>query len=302
MREIRDFELAHWREHGFVILENLLDADELEGAIENIGLYMPSWEEYERAPQRYRALLETSNYWPVKAFPFDGDALNTVCTNPVLVSLARMLTGAEQVALSHSRLRGKYAGAGWHEQDLHVDFWNNTVVYPPPDDAIVDVPLIIFYTEVTLELGPTYVVSQQHTRGSTLVPIYRSRREFPDLYTHEIPVVVPAGSALLYSMRTFHRGSALRARTGVRFSHHMSLKRADTRWAGQVTFQHDAGTPEMNRFLVHATPEQRNLVGFPLPGDSYWTKETLTGVAARYPDMDMEAYWEAFRASSGSPG
>jgi len=299
MREILESELAHWHEHGYVILENLLDPSELEGALENVGLYMPSWEEYSRAPQRYRALLETSNYWPVKAFPFEGDALNDICTNPVLVSLARKLTGAEQVALSHSRLRGKYAGAGWHEQDLHVDFWNNTVVYPPADEAIVDMPLIIFYTDVSVELGPTYVVSQQHTGGSGLFPIYRSRREFPELYAHEVPAVVPAGSALLYSMRTFHRGSALTARAGARFSHHMSIKRADVRWAGQVTYQHDAGTPEMNRFLERATPEQRSLVGFPMPGDPYWTQDTLAGVAARYPGMDMQPYREAIGTDPG---
>jgi hypothetical protein len=35
---------------------------------------------------------------------------------------------------------------------------------------------------------------------------------------------------------------------------------------------------------------QRDLFGFPPPGSDYWTQETLAGVAARYPAMDMTPY------------
>ena len=39
-----------------------------------------------------------------------------------------------------------------------------------------------------------------------------------------------------------------------------------------------------------ASPEERTLLGFPSPGHEYWTPETLEGVAARYPAMDMTHY------------
>ncbi|NCF32964.1 MAG: hypothetical protein GWP50_05275 [Proteobacteria bacterium] len=39
-----------------------------------------------------------------------------------------------------------------------------------------------------------------------------------------------------------------------------------------------------------ATLEERDLLGFPVPGDDYWTEETRAGVAARFPDMDMNPY------------
>jgi hypothetical protein len=35
---------------------------------------------------------------------------------------------------------------------------------------------------------------------------------------------------------------------------------------------------------------QRDLFGFPRPGDPYWTEETLAGVAARYPGIDLAPY------------
>ena len=38
------------------------------------------------------------------------------------------------------------------------------------------------------------------------------------------------------------------------------------------------------------SPEERTLLGFPSPGHEYWTPETLEGVAARYPAMDMTPY------------
>ena len=38
--------------------------------------------------------------------------------------------------------------------------------------------------------------------------------------------------------------------------------------------------------------EERELIGFPVPKDDYWTAETLAGVAARFPNMDMSPYTE----------
>ena len=38
------------------------------------------------------------------------------------------------------------------------------------------------------------------------------------------------------------------------------------------------------------TPRQREVLGFPRPGDEYWTDETLEAVALRYPRMDMAPY------------
>jgi len=290
VKAITEDHLLHWREHGYMLVEGLLEEGELEAARRDIARYLPSWEEYHQAPDRYRALLASTNNSPVQSFPFTGMALNDICTSPTLVSLARCLLGTDNVALSHSRLRGKYARTGNFDQELHVDYGNNTLAYPAAEETLIDLPCIIYYSDVTIDLGPTYVVSQLHTDGEVLVPSVRSRRDFPDLYDHEVPAVAPAGSALIYSMRTFHRGSAMRADQGARFSHHMSWRNGEVRWAGQGTFQHDGGTPAMNDFLERATPEQREVVGFPPVGHRYWTDDALAGVAARYPRMDLTPY------------
>jgi hypothetical protein len=42
--------------------------------------------------------------------------------------------------------------------------------------------------------------------------------------------------------------------------------------------------------MEKATPQERELIGCPAPNDPYWSDETVTGVSARYPKMDMTPY------------
>jgi ectoine hydroxylase-related dioxygenase (phytanoyl-CoA dioxygenase family) len=294
MTGITEEDYQHWHEHGYVIVR-LLDDDLLQAALENIYEYLPSWEEYARHPLRYRHTVAA----PVRApgqgatFPFVGDALNTTTIHPDFVEFAERVMGTKKIMLSHGQMGGKYAGTRDFEQQLHSDYGNNTLVLPKPDSEILDLPCIIYYTDVTVDLSPTYVVPQDFTRDDPLVPRHRSREEYPELYEHEFPVTVPAGSAVIYSMNTFHRGSALRAKEGLRFAQNIGLKRIDAPWSGQETFQHEGGRPEMDHFIENATPRQRELAGFPAVGDPYWDKRTVDGVAARYPGLDITPYRDA---------
>jgi hypothetical protein len=43
-------------------------------------------------------------------------------------------------------------------------------------------------------------------------------------------------------------------------------------------------------FVRQATPRQLALFSIPRPGDPYWTEETVAGVGARYPGLDMEPW------------
>jgi hypothetical protein len=291
MHGISESDYEHWRDHGYVVVR-LLDDDQLKAALENIYEYMPPWDEYARRPRWFRETVGSPISRPgwAATFPFVGDALNLTTIHPDYVAFAERVLGTKRIMLSHGQLGGKYARTRDFEQELHCDYGNNTLAFPKPDSEILDLPAIVYYTDVTVDLGPTYVVPQEYTRAGPPGPRHRSRDEYPELYELEFPVTVPAGSALIYSMNTFHRGSALRASEGLRFAQNIGLKRIDSVWCGQVTFQHEGGRPEMDHFLEFATPRQRELVGFPPVGDAYWDQTTLAGVEARYPGMDMEPY------------
>ena len=43
------------------------------------------------------------------------------------------------------------------------------------------------------------------------------------------------------------------------------------------------------RYMRHLSVEQRAVLGFPGPGDDYWSAETIAAVGRRY-GMDMSTY------------
>ena len=102
-------------------------------------------------------------------------------------------------------------------------------------------------------------------------------------------MVVPAGSLFIYSMRTFHRGTPFVADAG-RIAHFVTYAPAAWKWLGIMGWPVQAIKPEHRAWIEAATPAERELFGFPPPGHPYWTEETVAGVSARYPAMDMTPY------------
>jgi ectoine hydroxylase-related dioxygenase (phytanoyl-CoA dioxygenase family) len=296
LKSIEQADIDHWHRHGFAIVERFLDEVELKAVHDDLHRYMPAWDEYVARQPMFRDLQggsrRSSMGWVRHEFPFDGDALNHVAVHPYLVAFAARLVGHERLALSHGAVVGKYAGRADYDQELHPDYSNNTLVVPQEGTESIDIPMIVYHTDVTIDLGPTYVVSQEVTRDLiTDGRRFHSRHEFPAIYEAEQPAVVPAGSALIYNMRTFHRGSAMRATEGVRFSQFTAFHTAGVPWLGSNSFQGAGGHPAMDRFLTVSSPRERALVGFPASDDPYWSDaEATAAVAARYPDMDMSPY------------
>jgi ectoine hydroxylase-related dioxygenase (phytanoyl-CoA dioxygenase family) len=295
VKKVEQVDIDHWHQHGYAIIEGFMTSDEVEAARHELLRYLPSWDEYVERRPLFAGLDGTSSRatpgWVRYEFPYLGDTLNRVAVHPYLVAFVERLVGHDQIALSHGAIVGKYAGKGDYDQELHPDYTNNTLVLPQDGTAQCDIPMIVFHTDVTIDLGPTYVVSKEHTRHLVADGRrFHSRAEFPALYSAEQPATMPAGSVLIYDMRTFHRGSAMRATEGARFSQFVGFHTLGPGWLGSTSFQGAGGTPAMNHFLTHASPRERQLVGFPAPADPYWNPETRMGVAARYPGMDMSPY------------
>ncbi|RSH81522.1 hypothetical protein EHS25_006144 [Saitozyma podzolica] len=277
---IRDEDVAHWHEHGYVIIERFLSPEEMEGINEGVHQHMPTSDEIARRELVFGGLMGTSsrNMKGSSAaavrydFPYDSDALNNLAMHPFLLAFAERLAETDDLALSLGHL-------GEYDQALHSDYSNNSLVIPQESKRWIDIPMIVYLTDVTPDLGPTYVVSQTHTEPRKLMEDgfrHHTRQDFPELYDVEVPALVPAGSVIIYSMRTFHRGSAMTADRGHRFV--------------QFTGYHTAN-PEMDRFLVNADPRQRQIVGFPGVEHDYWKERgVVEAVGKRYPQMDMRPY------------
>lgn len=283
---ITDQHTAHLLRHGYAIVPNFLTADELKAARTGMAQYFPDADELKATPQRYASVFEDPEHLQVE-FPFVHDALNDISTHPEIVSFVERLLGTPDVLLSQAAIWAKYAGTGDFEQGLHLDYQGNTLVVPRDDGMHRQVNMILYYTDVGDELGPTYVVSQEKTKDVPLWPTHRTRKKDATLYKNERPILAAAGDLFIFSMRTWHRASDLTADHGVRFSHHLVYRAAAHNHQGYHHYAHMGENPEMQRFVERASVKQREVLGFPKKGDPYWTEETRAAVRLRYPGIAL---------------
>ena len=286
---ITDQHLQTYLRHGYVLVPKFLQGDELDAARRGMLAYFPSAEELANTPMRFGFIHEDPEHLQVE-FPFADDVLNDVSTHPELIAFVERVLGTRDVLLSQAAVWAKYAGTGDFEQGLHLDYQGNTLVVPRDDGDFRQVNMILYYTDVPAEMGPTFVVSQEKTRDLPRWPTHRTRKKDPALYKLERPVLAEAGDLLVFSMRTWHRAGAVTADAGVRFSHHFVWRSAAHAFQGYQQWSSKGESEELQRFVARAQPRQREVLGFPRPGDPYWDDETLDAVALRYPGMDVGPY------------
>lgn len=277
--------LEHWRKHGYAIIPGLFDQATLAAAVAEAERYFPPWEEFRANRPRYAHL---TGQFAQHEFPFDGTALNLLAVHDDLIDFVQRITTMERLFMTQSVLWAKYPGVDY-DQQLHADYLNNTLLWPRDDGPYQQIPIIIYLRAVTAELGPTRILSKQYDDLAN-GPGHRSVEDRPDLYQREVPVIVPAGSVLIHTMRTLHRGSRMTAGEGMRLSLHLVYRGAGNEFMGWQSIPRRGLEPEITSFMVAASPKQRTLIGVPPPGDAYWTDETVYRVGERYPGMDMAVY------------
>ena len=284
-------------EQGFTIVEGFLSAEEVAQAQKSAYSVAPSWAEHAGDPERHPVPSRLQYEFP--DFP---TALQNNVVREDLLGLLEDVIGTPDLRLSLSFLWFKYASAGFREQELHSDMMNQTLTYPRDDGIYRQVIGALYYTDVPEDLSPTCVLSRQVDELKPGGDVFRRRVDHPGHYEREVKVAVPAGSLLLYGLSTLHRGGALTAKEGLRVSHHFAFRSSAVEWGQWRGWAKEALKPELAEFLSQGTPRQRNLLGFPLPGDPFWTKDVLTGLAARYPEMDLTPYVEGLPTERAEVG
>jgi hypothetical protein len=229
---------------------------------------------------------------------------------------------AESIVISKYGAHGQEVP--WHaageagvtgDQQLHQDYSSDTLLIPPPTDCargryLEGVQCLLYYTDTDAgnggptmgvwDDGPTAEGEWQRDyntlttiRGTEPEPL-RSRLTSnaqrppdvrPDLYGRERPLRCRVGTAVFYRYELWHRGSAMKP-GGLRIMHSFAFRRADAPWLGGVAAGYGLEVSRMPRsWVAGLTVAQRNLLGFPQPGDAYWTADTIEGVADHYPGI-----------------
>jgi ectoine hydroxylase-related dioxygenase (phytanoyl-CoA dioxygenase family) len=296
--------VEQWRREGFVVLEHFFDKREYEPVLQDFeALYRDAGKSdgVGTAPQ----LVEgddprpgrTLQFKNIHVLPYEGSsAINLISLHPELIALARALLGVSDVRLYQSHTWAKYTGEADYEQEFHCDYGNHTLLVPADDPARRTVDFVLYFTDVTRELGALRIVSKPDVLRALGRPALSvSDEEQAALRQKEQAVVVPAGSLVAHGIDTLHRGSNLTAPNGRRFSLTVGYKAAHNDQIGFHVWQATRGRP-WHLIMEHATPEQLACLGIPKPGDSFWTKRTLELTQARWPGWDMTEYVAACRS------
>jgi hypothetical protein len=282
---VPDATLDEVRQRGFSLLEGFLDPGELKAAQDALWLHFPTPEDYFADPERYDHFSD-SQFAGVEEFPYRSWDLNRLAVHPDLVDASERYLGTKELHLYKVELWAKYAGAINYNQPLHRDFGSHSLVVPRLDNRYQQITTFIYLSDVTREDGPTRLVPYQEGLHVPFTPLFIERGAMADV---EVPAVGPAGSLLIYRSDILHRGSNFEADGRSRFSILVDFQARGTTWGGKMAWPKQS--PERwATFMPRCSVRERDLFGFPRPGDDYWNEQTLADVALRYPGLDMDPY------------
>ena len=292
-----------WQTHGFVVLPGLIPVRELAAALGELGLLFPSAEGFHgRSDARYSWYLD-DEFAGIDSFPFRSVEVSLLGVHTRLVQLAELLLKDDDIRIYSAEAWAKYTGAADYDQVLHRDYLNHTILVPATAPGYQQLEMFLYLVDVPEELGPPHFVSRIRTSEVPVRPNWYPRAGGADseggfvsstkslgLYEAEVSTAGPAGTVVAFQPGTFHRGTALSAVGGVRYSMHLGYRPASVEWGQRQAWANCSHDPAWYQFVERATPRQMQLFGFPPPGHPFWTPETLEGMALRYPGLDLSVW------------
>ena len=288
MTRVSDDALAEVDRQGFVVVEDFLTDTELGEAQAGFHDDFPTLEQLENDVPRHGQLRE-GQFAGKRDGPFQSLAINRIAHHEQLLDAAERFCGTSQIDLYKAELWAKYGGRVDYEQALHRDYGNHSIVVPREDRRWPQMTTFVLLSDVTEADGPTVVVPRQFS-GHVPLHVLWDLDDSYDLRRHEVPVLGPAGSLLIYTTDVFHRGSSIesgRYRNSVLFDY----MEAGPRWQGRKRWADTADRfTQWNAILGDATPRQREIYGFPPVGHPYWNEQTVRDVSVRWPAIDISPY------------
>jgi ectoine hydroxylase-related dioxygenase (phytanoyl-CoA dioxygenase family) len=303
MQVISAEDRTRWEDDGWCVLRTFLPGELVAAAQRALPALFPTAEEFadDLDPGRNDP-FRVDSHRVMPRFPFDDDALNDLVLHDTMIDLAEQLLGVTDLRLYQAMVGAKYSGGPLSdEQLLHADYANHTLVVPRHEPGYQQLETFVYLSDVTAETAATRMVSRSLTTDIPVERTYLNLNEYADLYTAEVAASGSAGSVLAYRPDTYHRGVRLSATRAARFMLHVSYKPASTAWLGSFGLPNAGEDMSWHRFVNRATERQLTVLGFPPPGHPYWTPDTLAGVSARYPLLDLSPWREAMGASKAWP-
>jgi hypothetical protein len=315
-RKATDDEVERWREHGWVLIEGLVGADEIDAAHDDLYQAFPTAEQYHADPEGETTrrlgrppVHDEIFVWPdegpgfrpeqhrwQKFFPFPGTgSLNRLVVHPGIVDFVERALGSTDLRVYQTGLSAKYTGITNYEQPMHTDR-NHSWLPPVPEAPWWHVEGFLYLSDVPATANPTHLVSVRDSVGRrATTPLIMPDRD-PEIYALEKGAAGVRGSYLAYRPDVFHRAVELSEPGGSRFLLNVSYRVAGQDWIGYHTMQSQATSPDWTHFAEGSTPRQLALFGFPPPGHPVWSAALIESTQRLYPKLDLDP-WRAALSS-----
>ncbi len=270
------------------MIEGAIPPEDLAAAQSALELLFPSADEMDRGTddERTTAWRTWDAAWP--EFPFKSTRLNKLVVHDVLIDLATELLGTDDVRLYLALVTAKYAHqSSGYNRLLHTDYPNHSVVVPRREAGYEHLETFIYLNDVSARNGATRLVSRTKTAAIPVEQHTLNLTDYGHLYDEPGEAAGPAGSVVAYGPDVYHRSVDVTEPGQARFMLHVAYKPARLDWVGYQAWQIKGFSPEWHKFVRQASVRQLSVLGFPRPGDPFWTDATLAGVAARYPGLDI---------------
>ena len=264
---------------------------------------------HDRSDPRYSRYLE-DEFNGIDSFPFASAEVSLVAVHDRLVHLAQLLLAGADLRIYSAEAWAKYTGAADYDQNLHRDYLNHTLLVPTAEPGCQQLELFVYLVDVPEDHGPPHFVSRTRTADLPVKPNWYPRADGadpehgfvsatgrPDLYAAEQSAAGPAGTVVAFGPDTVHRGTALTAPRGARYTMHLSYRPARTEWGQRVGWADRSHDPAWYQFISKASLQQLQLFGFPPPGHPFWSPETASAMRLRYPGTD----WMTWCADNPAP-
>ena len=319
---LRDAHVRSWREAGFALVDGVIPDALLQQTIRDAREIFPE------PGSAAAAQVTDFGSGGRMTFPARSEALNATTLHPRLLSAVAQLleVPVAELRLTQSDLWPKYgreerAGAEYDNADqrIHVDYPNHTLTHPPRWDRPEAVEIILYLSDVENCGGATALVPRSGLDDPAYPwPIVRTpgvgaldwvndresaeaylEREAPEiakwraehLYPREVRARFRVGSVLFYRHDTWHRGTPLDPGS-MRLVQNLTFRKAQSEWISTLhpgwAWGMYSRAKTLERLIAAASVEQRCVLGFPAPGNPYWTRDTIEAVAARFGPLGMD--------------
>jgi hypothetical protein len=318
-------QISSFHQDGFIVVTGLWPAGLIERASKEATQIHPTEEVIERG----RGLSLSPMPWLAKkaqGIEIAADAaLNHMTIHPRPLAVVAQLMNVDEmdIRLSQSHIIAKLGakidrpgdpnhGEMSGDQEIHVDYGNNTLMVPPNTKSPEAIACLCYYSDVdecggathfaralpgeltsyrSAQFNPPNFVAATADDRSDNGQGPRSSENISRLYETEKPVYYKPGTCILYGLNAWHRGTPA-ALGKIRYTHNHVWRHRNAEWVNwQSLAPKLAGMS--TRYLEQLSVLQRTVLGFAAPGNPYWTDETLDAVGQRYPGMDMTPYRKA---------